>query len=173
MANLIDYTVFVGDINISQRSEAEVAANINAYITKHEPIFLECLLGYELYKDFLANVVSSPEYQALRDGGQEFTTTRGYKTKSVSIKKPLAQYIYFQYMKDQFSFTSGSGEKAIEVAGTVNSNAAWKMVRAWNQMVEWNLNICDYLEVKKDEFTFFAYTPDSLGILRGINVFNI
>ena len=57
MANLIDYRFFINEINVPNAKNNNPGAPIpnggelETMITKHEPAFLEMILGYEMYKD--------------------------------------------------------------------------------------------------------------------------
>ncbi len=176
---LIDTSYFQGKIEVGQKSDPAVALKLNQYISIYEPEFLACLLGYSFYKAFIDGVTAGPAYQLLRDGGDVYTNRAGYAELSTGLRNatlktsPIANYVYWKYMSDTFSFTTGSGEKELIADRAVAANASWKMVRAWNQMVDWNLAIVDYLEVKQENYPLFGYTPDNLGILKKQNVFNL
>lgn len=77
---------FIGDLNIPNTDETAILSRINWTIQKYEPIFFEKLLGYPLYKAFIAgmSVVAPavPEQRYLNIlYGCEYTNLRGYLAK--------------------------------------------------------------------------------------------
>ncbi|HXS55730.1 MAG TPA: hypothetical protein VN726_06375, partial [Hanamia sp.] len=51
-------------------------------------------------------------------------------------RSPIANYVYWHYLKDNVSFTMGSGE--VKPKEDVSVSPRLKMVRAWNEMVYMN-----------------------------------
>lgn len=58
--SFIDASYFVGDLNIPNSGSSEIAERITWFIQKYEPIFLQKLLGYPLYKAFIAGLAVTP-----------------------------------------------------------------------------------------------------------------
>lgn len=84
--SFIDASYFVGDLNIPNTGDAPVAQRLTWFIEKYEPEFLQKLMGYPLYKAFLAgiNVISPavPDMKWLNIlYGAEYTDFRGYLQK--------------------------------------------------------------------------------------------
>lgn len=67
---------------------------------------------------------------------------------------PIANYIYFHYQKDNASFTTGSGEKKINQTSAVEVTVGHKMTKAWNQMVRWNTDLINFLQVNRETYLY-------------------
>lgn len=57
---LIDASYFVGDISIPNTDDAGVGGRLTLFINKYEPLFLQKLFGYPLYKAFVAGMTVTP-----------------------------------------------------------------------------------------------------------------
>lgn len=57
---LIDKSYFVGDLDIPNTGDLPVSERLTWFIQKYEPMFLEKLLGYPLYKVFIAGLNVTP-----------------------------------------------------------------------------------------------------------------
>jgi hypothetical protein len=84
--SFIDASYFVGDLTIPNTDEPAVLQRLTWFIQKNEPVFLQKLMGYPLYKAFLAgiNVVSPavPNIKWLNIlYGAEYTDFQGYIQK--------------------------------------------------------------------------------------------
>jgi hypothetical protein len=163
MATIIDDTYFFGDLTIAQKSDPAVNSSLSEYIAECEDRLLTELLGYELYKAFKAwNGTADGVYKDLRDG-KEYTGRSGYDTKwkglkfsaGASKKSLIANYVYWHWMFNQASDSTGTGEKVADNQNAVNSSAVPKMIRAWNQMVEWNRELLDFLLSLPDAYPEF------------------
>jgi hypothetical protein len=51
----------------------------------------------------------------------------------------IANYVYWFYQADNYTFTTGSSEKKTDNA--INANPDVKMVSAWNEMVNFNRSL--------------------------------
>lgn len=172
----IDTTYFEGELSMGQITSAPVIAAVNLFIQKYEDDLLTKLLGYELYKAYKAGIAVTPtpdvKWTELRDG-KEYTNSNGrllkwngLKFSNGSLKQSLiANYVYFQYLKDNISFTMGAGEAKPKSSSSDNVNPYPKMVRAWNEMVEWNWQLIEFLdeheatypEWDNDGYPFYGY----------------
>lgn len=183
MANLIDISYFFGEINIAQKTES--AGSLGNFIDEMEPRLLTDLLGYELWKAYSAGIsAGSPlaKWTAIRDG-KEYTNRAGHLTywdglvftKGNAKKSLIANFIYWHWMADQSTVTSGTGEKASAAANGVDASPARKMVRAWNQMVKWNAELCEFLLSNPTDYpefqTYYSRIPGDL--LNYQNTFGI
>lgn len=77
--SLIDATYFVGELNIPNTGQAEIAEQVTWFINKYEPIFLQKLFGYPLYKSFVASMNTPAPEQRFLDilYGKEYTDYQG------------------------------------------------------------------------------------------------
>jgi hypothetical protein len=111
---LIDQTYFIGDINLP----AKTYGNMNSFIAKFEKEFLIKIFGYGLYKLIAAY---NPEntgvtQQRIRDiiEGKDYMigsyTYRWNGLINADKVSPIAYYVYINYMRDQVSKTTTTGE---------------------------------------------------------------
>ncbi len=127
---IVNQSFFVGILQIPNRTSPAVLEQINLFIQRYEPIFLESLLGRVLYASLLANP-TTPRMVDLPNGIAG-TSYRGlvYNTN----QSPIANYIYYQLIEYQATQTTGMGETVPKQDLAVNVSPADKMVRAWNAM---------------------------------------
>lgn len=180
---LIDTSYFFGDLTIAQKSDAAVSSSLGWFIAEHEPRLLTDLLGYEFKKLYDAGITAvTQKYVDIRDG-KEYTNRagilakwRGLKFADGSAKKSLvANYIYWHWMQNEASVSTGTGEKVAANQNAVNANPAAKMVRAWNQMVSWNRELIEFLLSHPDDYPEFRnhYSRIPCGLLNNQNLFGI
>lgn len=147
---LIDTTYFFGDLSIAQITNEAVETSVQLLIKQREPELLIDLFGYELYKNYLAGVATEQKYKDVRDG-KEYTTRAGKLAKWRGLKNStlsqslIANYVYYWYLRDQASVTTGTGEKTAKAQNASNASPRVKMARAWNQMVKWNWELVEFL----------------------------
>lgn len=158
---IIDNTYFKGDLYINQAKPSIMAASdqdqeFTTILNKYEENCLEEVLGHQLYRE-LAGKIDKNESSLIKAGsdakwdellnGKEFEKegkTRYWK--GIRFKTPLtnekynrsflANYVYYFYKRNNFTFSTETGEKKIVAANAVNSNNASKAVKAWNEFVE-------------------------------------
>lgn len=178
---LIDKTYFIGEINIAQLSQPAVQAALTLFIEKREPEYLEKALGYEFYQLFTAGITAEEQrYEDLRDGA-EYNNSDGHLKKwkgliTTDKRSPIANYIYYWHMRDNVTFTAGTGEKEGKSDNAGNASPAIKMIRAWNEMVDWTIALYDYLLYKKDEDGELIYPEfdiDQVTPIEKMNIFNL
>lgn len=131
----IDNTYFIREINIPQNV---MDSDMSEFITQYEKEILISLLGYALYKDYLANA-SDTRWVRLIDGHEY---TEDYKGLTATVKWEglvntakisfIAYYIYFQWMKFHATDTTSVGESIIEKENASGFSPVRKMVSAWN-----------------------------------------
>lgn len=154
---IIDDTYFFGDINLAQLGQPAVKENLDLFIAKYEPIILEHLLGYRLYTDFVAGLGTDPiaeKWLDLRDGA-EYTGRHG-KTKWIGLtnkkRSLIANYVYVEYMRDEYQLVVGSGVITPEVENATRIGPRFLQVRAWNEMVDLNYQLLNFLLAKQDVY---------------------
>lgn len=58
--SFIDASYFIGELDIPNSDQQAVLDNITMFINKYEPIFLQNLMGYPMYKAFIAGMNTTP-----------------------------------------------------------------------------------------------------------------
>lgn len=268
MILLTDISLFVGEINIPNTDTPEVASSLNLFIRKHEPVILQDVLGYSLYKALQAALQANSSAVMWTDliFGAEYINAAGYTTKwrglidtdsniysfnngTVAYKAPqtieagvttdvdgnvlippnatsftitdwigwepiiyrkgvdfltkgedydynkttgtvtllkvndrldageklmvqfqmlynnqlssseytykrsfIANYVYWFYMRNTATFTTGIGEKKPVSGNALNASPADKMWSAWNEMIDWLRELWEYLNSNRDVY---------------------
>ena len=163
MAALIDISFFFGNLSIAQKSDSAVSSSVLWFIEELEPKLLTDLLGYEFKKLYDAGITADTQkYKDIRDGKEYqnrsgiLTKWRGLKFTDGSAKKSLiANYVYWHYLENEATITTGTGEKIADNQNAINATAAQKMVRAWNEMVDWNKELIEFLLTKQTDYPEF------------------
>ena len=138
--NLIDYTEFVGEINIPI-SGVGTEALITDYITKYQDEILRSLLGYKLAKSFidgLGEVSTDQKWIDLRDG-KEFTFTfdgQEITEKFAGVKEIIAYYVYLQFRSRNESFFSGQNQVKAESENSIHVDFRDVLIPIFNKMVQ-------------------------------------
>lgn len=161
---LIDRTYFIGDLNIPKVDTPAIGELVEWFISKYEPIFLIDLLGYELSKAFTAGLDEYSVDQKWTDllEGVEYTDVnnklrywQGIVAQYPSLignQSPIANYVYWQYMANNYSQTTTMGEVKTNKENASSHNPTIKMVRAWNEMAKWICELIDYLNASKTTY---------------------
>ena len=166
MAYTIDISFFFGTLNIAQKSTTSVQSDVDASISILEPEFLTSLLGFKLYDAYKAGIeAGSPaaNWTALRDG-KAYTNRAGVDAKwqglkytAGSQKKSLiANYVYWHWLKNEATMTTGTGEKVANNQNASNASPIHKQVAAWNEMVRWAWDLIEFLLSNPTDYPDFA-----------------
>jgi hypothetical protein len=139
--SLIDSTYFIREIDLPSTAISGTKEDLATFITQYEKEVLIDLLGYELYKDFIANsgdtrwtrLTNGYEYQEDYQDGT--TTVKWNGLINTDLISLIAYYVYFYYAKFHATRTSRVGE-SIDLSENANMTT-WtpKMVNAWNEFV--------------------------------------
>lgn len=146
MANLIDTSYFIGDINVPLRNDTLLDEVFLASIAQYEPEVLKSLLGYTLYKA-LKLQIDAASYSAPWDdfvNGAEFSfefngSTINEKWEGLvnsSKKSLIAYYIYYWHRKYNETSYSGIGEDKAKGENSVIVSPIEKIAWANNRMVD-------------------------------------
>jgi hypothetical protein len=161
---LIDSTYFIGEINIAGTNSPAVLESLNLFIGKRETEFLEKVLGYGFANDFAAGLAADPAVARWTDlkTGAEYNNECGYLKKwkgftNAALQSPIANYIYYWYMRDLQTFTSTVGEMESKSDNAGNADSSTKMIRAYNEAVSQVKVLHDFLLNKKDEDGALVY----------------
>lgn len=182
---LIDVTYFVGPLNIPNTTETtEVANEVNWFINKYEPEFLQKALGYPLYKAYLAD----KDAQRFKDiiEGVEYTDIYGNVAKwsglieTVSPAVPasgdtpakaaqkqsvIANYVYYWWKRNNTTQSTGIGEVRPEGDNSQTVSPRQKMISSLNAIHYKVEELVSFLEAKQDSYTEWTYI-DKVNALR-------
>ena len=179
MPNLISSAIFVGDIALPNVvGSGAQASQLTTFITRYETQYLQQIFGIEFYDTFIAEIAAGTDaYEAIRDG-DSFVDTAGITRQWLGLdnvgSSPIASYIYYQVMKYNVSQTQGVGESMSAVENGTSASSSPKMVNAWNDMVDWNLTLHEYLYANRATFTTYIgldYPPSQYNTMSNQNLF--
>lgn len=180
---LIDSTYFFAELLVAQKSDSSVSSSLTMFIDEHEKRLLNDLLGYELYKAYAVGILATTQkYIDIRDG-KEYTNRSGILSKWVGLKftdgtakkSLIANYVYWHWMQNEVTITTGTGEKVAASQNAVYANAGNKMRRAWNQMVDWNRELAEFLLSNQTDYPEFVthYSRITISLLKKQNLLGI
>ena len=186
---LIDQTYFIGTINIPNTDRIDVQESLSWFIDKYEPEMLREAMGYDLYKAFISGLPTSTIGDRWDDlkSGKEYTDINGKNRKwdglveAVSEENPfnkrsiIAAYVYYFWMRDQATQTTGVGEALAKTENAVRVSPINKMVHAWNEAAKGVQELICFLEANKDVYTEWDSTTarKTLRYFHPINAFGI
>lgn len=163
---IIATTYFDGPIAIAGITDAATIAEVGMYINELEPEFLNNLLGTDLAGKLVQGLTdATPKYVSIRDGGA-YTNREGRPARWFGLKRklgdsdkyisPIADYVYCNYMRTNATLTTGTGEKVVAAANTVQASAQIKIGRAWNRMAVMNWELVDFLLSNVTDYPEFS-----------------
>lgn len=138
-------------------SEADRVAQM---ISQYEPMYLRYILGYPLYESLVNGVGDGDIYDDIKNG-VEFVDSYSLSQKwdgFVAGNNPIALYTYYHYMRANASTTFGIGESVAEIENARRVSPYFKMKTAWNEMVNLNWMLHEFLYANKDVY------PDYIGL---------
>lgn len=131
MENLIDEQYFWGNLtipNLTQKrigvAQMQTQANVNDDISKYIKIYQKKYLEMMLGKTLAESITVEKAKEIFVD--------------SDLLLSPLANYIFFHWMRDNASANTPTGEKKMSVANAINISSSGRISRAWNEMVDMN-----------------------------------
>lgn len=159
---IIDATYFTLELNIANIDTLPVQERVNGFIDKYTKKFLKQLYGDnmgQLFIDALPTLDNTSRFYALATDDD--------------FKDSLASYVYYWYMRDGVSFSSGQGEKRAQASNSIDTEMGYKVSRAWNEMV----NYCRSISIDETVFPEYVkynwyYVNGSRWYGYGYNVLN-
>lgn len=141
--------------------------NLATFIEQYEREYLITFFGYTMGMQLVNEIntpAPDPDLQAIIDG-DTYTDAFGEVWQWIGfdnalLQSPIANYIYVKVLQSRDSQTTGIGEAFQIAENTIRTDAGPKMVNAWNQMVEWNTFLHEYLVANETTY------PDYIGIVN-------
>lgn len=97
-------------------------------------------------------------------------------TVPILKKSPIANYIYFYWLRSRVSETTGTGEATITPQNAIRVSSHNKQRNAWNDMVEMNTSLVQFLlanETLYPEFKQYHKEKENFDLLHTINTLNL
>jgi hypothetical protein len=148
--------IFEGEITIGQLDNVDVAARLQWFVEKYEPLYLRRLLGREL-----AGMLSSEIENETHDAKWDDLANE--------LKSMLANYVYYYYQTDNETTSAGVGEVETEAENAVKTTVIYKTVKAWNDMVKQNLDFRMWI----DRTVYPEYKPCISELFHFKNTFGL
>lgn len=166
---LIDQSYFVGEILVPNLTgvgpiPAGNVEELNRFINKYEPDFLDEVLGQSLSAAFQAGIsAATPEQRWVDLKSKLVNTTRK--------ESAIAGYVYYHFYRDRLSTSSGLGEieSTAENANVVINTD--KMSRAYNDAVRKGRAVFEYVQANAS--TYPELDPTHFFKLSPVNTFGI
>jgi len=158
---LIDWSYFIRDIYVANSNVNNPASPQGGELRDfiyYEDKFLTEILGYELYKDLLANL-TDVKYTRLIEGA-EFTDSCGRLNKWSGFSNaekisPIANFIYVELLSHRASNNSGVGVVGTDVENGHRTSPSDKIISAWNKMVDLNWVMHDFIMKNKAAYPIY------------------
>lgn len=156
---IIDYTYFRGEIMIAQLSQAEVREDLQLLIDKYEQRYLKQLLGLALYNSFMSGIEpisgADQKWLNLLQGIEYEHNGRLYQWvgfENEEKESPIANYVYYKFVTKEVEQNTGIGIVKPKAENAVIASALPKLVRAWNEMVNWQRDLIRYLDINRSVY---------------------
>lgn len=132
MEALIDKTYFVDERKITGLSQydADEESVLTRFINKYQKEYLARMFGKTL------SLTLPTEITDLLFDADLLTS-------------PIADYVYYKWQRYKASVTTNAGTKVLQTQGTKSVSPREKMVDAWNDMVKFNRELYDSLELRE------------------------
>lgn len=139
---------FVGEVNIPNTGDTYLGTNSNVqyFINKYEPIFLENLLGYDLYQLYLIGITPVPVEPATNPVTYQPIAQIWINIQTMA-KPLLINFIYYYYKLDEVTYSSSTGESRTKSENSTSESPGKKMQLRWNEMVRWVYKIVKHWDV--------------------------
>lgn len=163
--NYLTKAYFKGEILIPNLIESVqddyIVKELYAFIAFREPEFLIKVMGQDLYDEFIAGLIANPVLAKWTN-----LKTQIYWTQNVKVSEndqvgetyylsPAANYVYFYYMKNSKTISTGAGEVKVAGQGMVYVPNKEKQLNAWNGMAKSVKVIRQWIEEHRSDYPDF------------------
>jgi hypothetical protein len=154
MTKLISNTAFIGRYFIANNTSAEIAAQLNYLVTTYQPLFLRNIMGPKKASEFQAWLNITPADRPINAtwsallSGVLFVDNRGEDKQMGPITTPFTSYCYNIYQRGNVTQTTSSGEAMTLAQNAELGSPQQKLIDRWNEMVDYDSVIYDYLSVE-------------------------
>lgn len=165
---IIDGTYFKGTISIDGLNVDTGAPSItrtsmedylNSFIDTYEKEYLKLVLGRDMCRQFINYLKENGDKIDKWERLKVFLTKDG--------KSPIANYVFFYFVRRNNVHVSGVGTTGSADEEQADPNVV--LIPAWNEMVEMNYDLLDFL-CKDDSYDGFSFDRS---MLEEINLFGL
>lgn len=139
-------------------------ALLSATIEKYEPMFLKLILGHKLYSLFKTGLDAETALYLKIRNGSDYVDNDGndqHWEGFTASQNPIACYVYWYFVSETREIATNVGVKGANHANMIAASTINKQVQAWNAMVEYNLALEDFMQVKKADYPDYAGLSDN------------
>jgi hypothetical protein len=146
---LIDGTYFTRELSIPNVNEmqTEVSDNLEMLVDEKVRLFLQVILGFELYTDLDDNITNgvldanAPQKWKDLVNGKDYTDGSKrwdglLQTYGTYKKSLLANYVFYYWLSGNTTSVSGVGEVNIKAKNAVNVMPNQRLSTVWNGFIE-------------------------------------
>ncbi|CCZ72479.1 uncharacterized protein BN535_02193 [Bacteroides caccae CAG:21] len=146
----------IDDDSITRKAERD---NLQSYIDLYEKKYLRMVLGKSMSREFIEYILSSDNDVDKWEKLKEKLSNKGYS--------PVANYVYFHYVRRCVIKQTPVG--TVYASGDEKANPNILLVSAWNDMVQMNKDLYDFLESDK-EYEGFSFNCTMLECINGMGI---
>jgi hypothetical protein len=146
----------IDDDSITRKAERD---NLQSYIDLYEKKYLRMVLGKSMSREFIEYILSGDNDVDKWEKLKEKLSNKGYS--------PVANYVYFHYVRRCVIKQTPVG--TVYASGDEKANPNILLVSAWNDMVQMNKGLYDFLESDK-EYEGFSFNCTMLECINGMGI---
>jgi hypothetical protein len=156
---------------ISQKLTSDKTLEVNRLIVKREKEYLVKMLGTKIYDLFIAGLAATPTID------QKWLDLRDKFVDSTNKLSPIANYCYCFYLRNMPTTDLGIVVPKVENATLLSP--ATKIADVWNDMVQQNYELCQWLVDNCDTYEDAEHDillppyVENYGLLSYVNTFGI
>lgn len=139
---IIDQTYFILELNVAQTSNFVVSDKLDLFIGRYERFFLSEFFGVELKNliiEFVGGTNVEERIERLVDGYDLVKDGKTYEWQGLRNTEkisPIANYVFARFAEDERSSQTGIGERKSKGENSNQYSADWRVMNAWNNMVD-------------------------------------
>jgi hypothetical protein len=168
MANFVTPSDFKGMVMIPQvgasiNTGTEIVTPVNValeyIISEKEPEVLTNLFGYNLYYALANGNINIERWDNLVNG--TVYEIDGIKHFYPGLKQIIKKYVYYWWLRQEATQSTGVGESINKTENAVRTNPAQKQVTAWNDMIELCKSTLHYLYINQSVYPEYIVPSNS------------
>lgn len=125
------------------------------YIDRYEQEYLDYFFGAE-NATIIEDDRDNPKYKYIVD-------------ILSGVNSPIACYVFYQFQTDNVMIATQKGDARIAVENATLSTNTYRMRLAWNEMVDKNIKMYNYIRKHKSDFNDFVKHRVPNGFFKKIN----
>lgn len=162
MANIVDKTFFVNELDIPNTNKADVEARLNLFIAKYQKAFMMDVFGADIYAEYM-------------DGATDFMSQpwKGLKeliVDSTAKTSAIANIVYYWWQRNETTQSTPIGEGKTKGENMERISNSPKAVRAWNEMAMGLKPLFNYLCTNFEYNIKWCTINDKYGVINEFSI---